>query len=131
MTRPAVTVRPDEPVEHAARLMYARRVKRLPVTDAAGHLAGIISRADVLAVYSRPDEEIRKEITDEVILKQFLADPARFTVTVRDGIVTLEGHPETAPLGRDIVSGVRHVLASPGAMPTLSAGLSALPFGRT
>jgi CBS domain-containing protein len=109
MTRPAVTVRPDEPVEHAARLMYARRVKRLPVTDAAGHLAGIISRADVLAVYSRPDEEIRKEITDEVILNEFLADPARFTVTVRDGIVTVEGHPETAPLGRDIVSRVRHV----------------------
>jgi CBS domain-containing protein len=109
MTHPAVTVGLDEPVEHAARLMYARRVKRLPVTDAAGRLAGIISRSDVLAVYSRPDEEIRKEITDEVILNEFPTDPARFTVTVQDGIVTLEGHPETARLGRDIVSQARHV----------------------
>jgi CBS-domain-containing membrane protein len=27
MTRPAVTIGPDEPVTHAARLMYSRRVK--------------------------------------------------------------------------------------------------------
>ena len=109
MTDPAVTVEPDDPVEHAARLMYARRVKRLPVTDAAGRLVGIIGRADVLAVYSRPAEEIRKEICDEVILNEFLTDPARFTVTVQDGIVTLEGKPENAQDGRDLVSRVRHV----------------------
>jgi CBS domain-containing protein len=109
MTKPPVTVGPDDAVKHAARLMYARRVKRLPVTDAAGRLVGIVSRSDVLAVYSRPDEEIRKEIYDEVILNAFLADPARFTVTVHDGIATLEGEPDTAPLGREIVGRVRHV----------------------
>jgi CBS domain-containing protein len=109
MTHPAVTVEPDDPVEHAARLMYARRVKRLPVVDATGRLVGIISRADLLSVYSRPDEEIRKEIYDEVIPNEFRADPARVTVTVQDGIVTLEGEPETAPLGRDIVDQTRHV----------------------
>jgi len=109
MTHPAVTVQPDDSVEHAARLMYVRRVKRLPVTDTAGHLVGIISRADVLGVYSRTDEEIRKEICDEVIPNGFLADPARFTVTVHEGIVTLEGEPDTAPLGRDIVDRARHV----------------------
>jgi CBS domain-containing protein len=109
MTHPAVTVEPGEPVEHAARLMYTRRVKRLPVTDQGGHLVGIISRADVLAVYGRPDEEIRKEITDDVILNGFLTDPARFTVTVKDGVVTLEGTPETNAVGHDIAAQVRHV----------------------
>ncbi|MBV9855778.1 MAG: CBS domain-containing protein [Streptosporangiaceae bacterium] len=109
MTKPPVTVAPDDTVEHAARLMYVRRVKRLPVTDAAGRLVGIISRADVLAVFNRPDEEIRREILDDVILSEFLTDPSRFTVTVMDGIVTLEGAPETASLGRDIVGQVRHV----------------------
>lgn len=109
MTHPAVTVQPGDTIEHAARLMYVRRVKRLPVTDAAGRLIGIISRADVLAVYSRPDEEIRKEICDEVIRNGFPAGPASITVTVQDGIVTLEGEPETAPLGRDIVSRARHI----------------------
>ncbi len=31
MSKPAVTIGPDEPVSHAARLMYNKRVKRLPV----------------------------------------------------------------------------------------------------
>lgn len=109
MTRPPVTVEPDDPVEHAARLLYARRVKRLPVTDAEGHLVGIISRTDVLAVYSRPDEQIREQIHDEVLRDRCRTDPARFTLTVKDGVVTLEGAPETAADGRHIISDVRHV----------------------
>jgi CBS domain-containing protein len=36
-----VSVGPGETVEHAARLMYTHNVKRLPVTDANGHLLGI------------------------------------------------------------------------------------------
>jgi CBS domain-containing protein len=53
MTRRLVTVAPEETVEHAARLMYKDRIGRLPVVDASGHLVGIISRADVLAVFDR------------------------------------------------------------------------------
>ena len=33
MTAPAVTVAPEDTVEQAARLMYQRKVKRLPVVD--------------------------------------------------------------------------------------------------
>jgi CBS domain-containing protein len=55
MTSPAVTVRADADVATAARLMRDRNVKRLPVTDADGRLAGIVSRTDVLSVYERPD----------------------------------------------------------------------------
>ena len=40
MTRSPVTAAPDDTVEHAARLMSQRTVKRLPVVDADGHLAG-------------------------------------------------------------------------------------------
>jgi len=40
MTKPAVTIRPDERVSRAARLMYTRRVKRLPVTAEDGTLIG-------------------------------------------------------------------------------------------
>jgi CBS-domain-containing membrane protein len=50
MTSPACTVRPGDTVEQAARIMYLRNVKRLPVVDTDGRLAGIVSRADVLAV---------------------------------------------------------------------------------
>ncbi len=109
MTHPAVTVAPDDAVETAARLMYRRKVKRLPVVDADGHLAGIISRADVLAVFDRSDSEVREEITSHVILDEFLVDPEAFAVTVKDGVVTLTGIPETNELGHEIVQRVRHV----------------------
>jgi CBS domain-containing protein len=62
-----VTIGPDDTVEHAARLMYDRKVKRLPVIDEHGRLVGIISRTDVLAVFDRTDAEIREEIMTQVI----------------------------------------------------------------
>jgi CBS-domain-containing membrane protein len=109
MTSPAVTVRPEDTVEHAARLMYTRKVKRLPVVDAGGHLVGVISRADVLTVFDRTDAQIRNEITGDVLHREFLIDPREFKVSVKDGVVTLEGRAGTAVLGQEVVRRVRHV----------------------
>ena len=107
MTSPAVTIGPDETVEHAARLMYDRGIKRLPVVDRAGRLVGIISRSDVLAVFDRPDAEIREEIMTQVIAGR--SEPSWYSVIVKDGMVTLEGTPETVAIGRDLVRRARHV----------------------
>ena len=109
MTTPPVTIGPDEPVTQAARLMYSRRVKRLPVTSDDGTLIGIVSRADVLSVYSRPDADIQREIIQDLIQGMFLCDPARFAVSVTDGIVTIEGTAESTVVGRDIIEAARHV----------------------
>jgi CBS domain-containing protein len=109
MTTPAVTIGPDQLVAQAARLMYTTRVKRLPVVDEAGKLIGIVARSDVLSVYGRSDAEIKHEVTEDLILGTFLCDPFRFTVTVSHGIVTIEGKPESATVGRDIVSAIRHM----------------------
>jgi CBS-domain-containing membrane protein len=109
MTTAVVAVRPDDTVEHAAKLMYDRRVKRLPVTSESGHLVGIVSRADVLSVFDRTDNAICKEIVDDVLLGEFEVDPMIYQVTVKDGIATLAGRPETSELGHDIVRRVRHV----------------------
>jgi CBS domain-containing protein len=109
MTRPAVTIGPHEPVSQAARLMYARKVKRLPVVDDDSRLVGIISRADLLSVFSRPDAEIRQDIIENAIAGTTLTAPARFTVTVKDGVVTVEGKPENASAGRDMIEEIRHV----------------------
>ena len=109
MTTAVVAVRPGDTVEHAAKLMYDRGVKRLPVTDESGRLIGIISRADVLSVFDRTDAAISHEITSDVIRGEFLKDPSAIHVTVMDGIVTLTGRPETSEVGHDIVRQVRHV----------------------
>ena len=109
MTKPPLTIGPNDFVSHAARLMYARKVKRLPVVDDDGRLIGIVSRADVLSVYSRPDEDIRHDITEGVILDTLLCDPSRFTVAVKDGIVTIAGMPETASVGHDMIEEIQHV----------------------
>jgi len=109
MTSPAVTITPDDTLERAARLMYTRKVKRLPVVDANGHLVGIIGRADLLATFDRSDEEIRQEILDQVFRHDLRTDPAAFTVDVKDGIVTLTGEAETSDFGHEIVQHVQHV----------------------
>lgn len=107
MSRPPVTIGPLDLVSHAAHLMYDHRITCLPVVDRE-RLVGVISRADVLSVFGRTDADIRWEVTEKVMLQEFLTDPGRFTVTVRDGVVTLAGRPETAEMGHDIVTAVRH-----------------------
>jgi CBS domain-containing protein len=109
MTRPAVTTSPDELVTSVARLMSSRKLRRLPVVDRHGHLVGIVCRPDVLSVFSRADEDIRREIIQDVILDGFFTDPDRLTVTVKDGIVTLAGAPGNVVLGRGIADQARHV----------------------
>jgi CBS domain-containing protein len=109
MTSPAVTIGPDEPVRRATQLMSARKLRRLPVVDHDGRLVGILSRADVLSVFTRPDEEIHREVCQDVIADGFFLDPAPFTVTVTDGIVTLAGDLGSVILGRNIADQVRHL----------------------
>jgi CBS-domain-containing membrane protein len=108
MSRPPITVAPDDTLERAARLMYTRKVKRLPVVDESGQLVGIIGRSDLLAVFDRSDEEILKAITDDIVLNQFLADPNALHVTVENGVVTLSGVLETSSVGHEIVDQARH-----------------------
>jgi CBS-domain-containing membrane protein len=109
MTRPVITVSPDTGVAEAARLLRKHLVKRLPVVDPLGRLVGIISRADVLKLFLRPDKEIRREILDEVILGDLVMGPNRFDVDVRDGVVTLQGRCERRNLIPVLVRAVASV----------------------
>ena len=109
MTSPAVTIGPHTSVRHAAQLMSERHVKRLPVVDPEGRLLGIISRSDVLTVFRCPDENIRRAITRDVIADSFFIDPATFTVTVQDGVVTLTGPVELSLVRHAIAQQVRHL----------------------
>jgi CBS-domain-containing membrane protein len=109
MTSPPVTAGPDTSLAEAARLMRDHRVKRLPVINATGHLIGIVSRADVLSIFTRPDADIHREAAEEVIAESILVDSRLVAATVHDGIVTLTGRPETNQAARDLVEAVRHI----------------------
>ena len=109
MTAPAATVVPTATVTEAARRMHTARVKRLPVVDERGQLLGIVSRADLLKVFTRPDEAIRSEIINDVIVGDFKMDPSRFFIDVDDGVVLLQGKAERSSLIPYLVRAVQHV----------------------
>jgi CBS domain-containing protein len=109
MTAPAATVAPTATVTEAARRMHTAGVKRLPVVDETGRLVGIVSRADLLKVFTRPDEAIRSQIISEVIVGELMMDPSRFFIEVDDGVVLLQGKVERSSLIPYLVRAVRHV----------------------
>lgn len=53
MSRPAVTIRQDATLYEALALMQEKRLRRLPVLDASGALAGIIVERDLLLAATR------------------------------------------------------------------------------
>ncbi|MET9295836.1 CBS domain-containing protein [Streptomyces sp. NPDC003077] len=91
MSAPAVTIGPRHTVVDAARLMAERHVERLPVVDEEGRLMGIVTRSDLLAVFRRPDDRIRAEVIEDVLVRTLWLAPHTLGVEVRDGVVTLTG----------------------------------------
>jgi CBS domain-containing protein len=98
MTRNVVTIRADASVAAAARIMVERGVKRLPVRDPAGRVIGVVSRVDVLRVFLRSDESIRKEISNGLLNELPLLGRGRIQVEVVDGVVRLSGDMDNGPL---------------------------------
>jgi CBS domain-containing protein len=91
MTAPAVTVPPQRDVAHAARLMVERGVNRLPVVSDEGGLLGIVTRADLVRAFVRSDEEIARELREDVAVKTLWLDPEGLEIHVEGGEVTLVG----------------------------------------
>jgi CBS-domain-containing membrane protein len=105
MSQPVISIAPDDEVDHAARVMLAHHVKRLPVLDATRHLVGLVSRRDLMRIFHVPDPEIAAAV--ERTLANPLSAPEAHDVTasVADGVVTLTGTVEY-PSDIDIVSSV-------------------------
>jgi len=96
MTAPAITIGPDATIPAAARLMNTHHIRRLPVVDEHGKLAGIVSRRDLLSVFLRPDADIMhdaRQVLDEIPI----TDPKDVTVKVRHGVITLTGTMQPEP----------------------------------
>jgi CBS domain-containing protein len=109
MTVAVVAVSPDATVAEAARRMHTAKVKRLPVVDRSGRLLGIVSRSDLLKVFDRSDQDIRREIIEDVIVGEFMMAPSRFFLHVTDGVVVLQGRVERRSLLPYVVRAVQGV----------------------
>jgi CBS domain-containing protein len=94
MSSPAVTIGPDDTVMHATGRIADRGVNRLPVVDEDGRLLGVISRADVVRWFTRSDEEIAREVRDDLARILGLG-PDTVHVSVVAGEVSLSGEVDT------------------------------------
>jgi CBS domain-containing protein len=97
MTRSVISVTPETPLPEIARLLEARRIKRVPVLR-DGELVGIVSRADLLRGFalqpspdaSADDRALRKRLTVEFERSGVTSYPY-VNVVIRDGAVHLWG----------------------------------------
>ncbi len=94
MTTPAVTVGAGTTISAAARLMAKKNIRRLCVVDGDGVLAGVVARRDVIGTFLRPDEQLRADIEEHVFRKGVWLFPGSLTVTVIDGVATVDGAVE-------------------------------------
>jgi len=91
MSEGVVTTGPETEIYDAAKMMTFQDIKRIPVVDEDGRLLGIISRADIVSVFTRPDDVIEDEIREDLIRRVLFIDPDQMDVAVSRGIVTFTG----------------------------------------
>lgn len=120
MTSPAITVAATDTLRWAAEQMASRKINRLPVVEGS-KLVGIITRADVVRAFVRPDAELARLVREEVLAKTaFWLEPESFVVDVKDGVVALRGRVERRSLAETIVEVIRDLGGVVGVTTELS-----------
>jgi CBS domain-containing protein len=115
MTKHVATIRTQETVHDALRLMAENRLSALPVVDRTGNCVGLVSQSDLIALASEADSEEQSttsggsltdlifgrvpldEITDERIVDVMSSDvvaatPDELLTTVTDKLLKYEVH---------------------------------------
>jgi CBS domain-containing protein len=94
MTSPVKSIAPDTSAGAAARELASSGVRRLFVVDSDGALVGVLSRRDLLKLFLREDEDLKKVIREEIFGRMLWVDPFSVDVEVSDGVVTVQGQLE-------------------------------------
>jgi CBS domain-containing protein len=95
MTSPAITIEAFWTIPTAAQIMLEHGVNRLPVVR-QGRLVGIVTRADLVRAFARTDEEIAREINEQVALHEALwLENGALDVQVHAGDTTIAGSVRT------------------------------------
>lgn len=94
MSSPPIVVDLGFSVVEAAARMLDTGVNRLPVVD-GDKLVGIVTRADLVRAFVRPDEQIAREIREDVVRRMLPSSRDGVKVRVEQGEVTLQGRVES------------------------------------
>lgn len=108
MSAPVLTVDVQSSAVRAAWLMAEHDVSRLVVLE-RGVPVGIVTRTDLIGAFARSDEDVRREIVDEV-LPSLEVSPNDVEVTIEDGEVVLGGEVEDELQARWLPHAVHCVL---------------------
>lgn len=98
MTTDLVTVDEDTPIEHIARIIEEKNIRRVPVVR-DGKLLGVVSRADLLRALIGPPQSLSADAPDsrirvrvvEAMRDQPWVDTYFIFPEVKDGVVTFYG----------------------------------------
>jgi CBS-domain-containing membrane protein len=93
MSAPAVTVSKRTAVAEAARVMESTGVRRLPVIDDLGRLIGMVTNRDLLKIFLRPDDQIKRQIVTVLSTVDHNAASV-IGIEVHEGAVLLTGEME-------------------------------------
>ncbi len=113
MTRPVISVGPNDDVDHAARVMLAHHVTRLPVL-VDGRLVGLVARRDLMRVFDVPDGDIAAAVERSLRDPLIAPDDHQVTASVEEGVVTLTGtvlHPSDVAIVASLARAVFGVVA--------------------
>ena len=109
MTEDVMTIDPKTSLSDAALMMVQEDVNRLPVVDIDARMLGIISRLDVVAAFTRPDDVIEDEIREDVLRRIMGVDLDAVNVAVESGVVTFSGTIGTRAESALLQELVRHL----------------------
>lgn len=90
MSHSVLSVSADLEILDAARFMQSNDVKRVVVVEDE-KMVGVLSRFDIVAAFTRPDDLIEDEIREDLIRRVLFVDPETVDVSVTNGIVRLVG----------------------------------------
>ncbi|MCV0403271.1 MAG: CBS domain-containing protein [Chloroflexi bacterium] len=82
MTIDPICIRADASLTEAEDMMRTHRITGLPVTDAEGHLVGVISQTDLLYLAMPSVQELIRHRAPHVLIGEVMSAPP---VTIDDG----------------------------------------------
>jgi len=89
MTHNVVTADEETSVHVLASRMLRHQINRLPITRGR-EVVGIVTRADILKVFLRADEDLARACRR--IVDDYIRPPEEVRVSVSRGVLTLRGH---------------------------------------